>query len=581
MTPNPAAPVICTVSPTPAQFREVLAAAHDTIAGCPCGGADPRGCHRCLLRHARDADFPVTSRSEALTMLSDLLDSWNVTALGRTDEISLVDQVESELESRFLHALLDWAQRSDSGCSITRETDRDGARMAQLRFHTRDGRVTRWRLRLQNTIRGTRPDAHLVRLDAEPAEVALFLDGYQYHAAPTIPGRGGNRLSDDADKRARLRAHGISVFQFTWDDVERWRDKPVSRPPVWPPYGGIAQEAARGVYRQRSHREGADLAAHVWVNPIDTLLAYLAEPDADLWRWRAEAALAGLLRSPSAGSLACDPTEVAKALTSGVRGNGLRPAHAAAPASGPVTVVRALDDADCPLVLVIDRRAADPVWSAFAVIDDRTDVITADEAGHRRRWAAWLYWGNLIQFLVSDDMRGDADQLAWTTLDSFDPTLLAVCAGGGLVPAHRQLPLDEESQTWLARDDHAEPAVAAPTTAGDPQWNRVLALVAGEESGLHTLVRALADRGVPLPQVGYELDDAGWQAELAWPSLRIAVLLGSFHRLASTQEVDDRDRAFADAGWRARPTHGWTADELAGTIMADGHAAGSHSGEGA
>ena len=33
------------------------------------------------------------------------------------------------------------------------------------------------------------------------------------------------------------------------------------------------------------------------------------------------------------------------------------------------------------------------------MIDDRRATIVADEQAHERRWAAWLYWGNLIQFL--------------------------------------------------------------------------------------------------------------------------------------------------------------------------------------
>jgi serine/threonine protein kinase len=38
-------------------------------------------------------------------------------------------------------------------------------------------------------------------------------------------------------------------------------------------------------------------------------------------------------------------------------------------------------------------------WSALAVIDDRLATIQADEQAHQRRWGAWLYWGNLLQFL--------------------------------------------------------------------------------------------------------------------------------------------------------------------------------------
>ena len=70
-------------------------------------------------------------------------------------------------------------------------------------------------------------------------------------------------------------------------------------------------------------------------------------------------------------------------------------------------------------------------WSALVVIDDRRATIVADEQAHERRWAAWLYWGNLIQFL--DEGGGDGVQLAWTGLDGFDPSALAAAGGAGLV----------------------------------------------------------------------------------------------------------------------------------------------------
>src|SRR5262249_50102061 len=150
------------------EMRGVLVAARDAIRGCACGGEDRRGCHRCLLRYASDPEFALMNRIEALSMLDDLLDSWSLAESDqRMDEISLVDQIESELEARFLQALLARGTTPGSGFTIFRETDRDRVRVAELRFAT----GTRWRMRLQNTIRGTRPDAHFVRLDGPRTEV--------------------------------------------------------------------------------------------------------------------------------------------------------------------------------------------------------------------------------------------------------------------------------------------------------------------------------------------------------------------------------------------------------------------------
>lgn len=71
-----------------------------------------------------------------------------------------------------------------------------------------------WQVRLQNTIDGAEPDVEFKRVDAAPLTVAVYLDGYRYHAAPDR-----NRLASDADQRATLRAAGHVVFQLNWDDV--------------------------------------------------------------------------------------------------------------------------------------------------------------------------------------------------------------------------------------------------------------------------------------------------------------------------------------------------------------------------
>ncbi|WP_322751203.1 MULTISPECIES: DUF1998 domain-containing protein, partial [unclassified Frankia] len=577
----------------PDSFREVLQAAQAVIEGCRCVGAGKPACHRCLLRYARDREFPLMIRAEALGMLRGLLDPWTVGASVRTDEISLFDQVESELELRFLQALLDWAERPDSAsqtrASITRGADQNGARIADLRLEAPDGQVVHWRMKLQNAIRGTRPDVHFVRMDAAPVEVAVYLDGYRYHASPEH-----NRLADDADKRTRLRAHGVHVFQLTWDDVEDWRGTAGGaggdRPRVWPPYHGLGQQAARAYYQQRTGRDGGELAELVWVNPIDMLLAFLRDPDPRVWRARAEGALAGLLNQPGVVATSSDSRHIADLIAPALRGDELPPRG-----SDPVILLRVADTNRCPLVLLIDERAGatNRVWSALAVVDDRPQTITADTAAdtddHKVRWAAWLYWTNLVQFL--DSGGGDGVQLAFSDLDAFDPGLLAVAEGTGLLPAAQALPLDDETSSWLGRAPSQPSRASRPVETGaepaDHRWREVLDLLDPDEPGLESLVRGVlalgaSAHGVPPPEIGYELGDQAWQAEVAWPAARVAVLLrgadsgrgsgaGSDPGATVDSETADRDAAYAAAGWDARTAIEWTISELAEKIvMVDG-----------
>ncbi|MEU8209401.1 DEAD/DEAH box helicase [Micromonospora sp. NPDC049044] len=534
----------------PEEFRAVLELARQRIAECVCRNEGREVCHRCLLRHARNEHFALMRRDEALGMLHKLLDNWDVEEGTRTDEISLIHQVESELEMRFLTKLLALGETPDSGLRIDPRTDHDGARIADLRFVRDNGQsVTHWQMKLQNTVRGTRPDVHFKRLDAPSPEVAVYLDGFKYHASSQY-----NRLADDAEKRARLRAHGYLVFAATWDDVKTWGD--TDGQGQWMPYGGVSKQTAREKFRGLlPGADPAELEDTIWVNPIDQLMRFLADPDLTRWQRRAEAGLWGMLKQARDKS-ATDSAGVGGRLTAALRGGSL-PASTA----GRIMVARAQDNAGCPVTVVLDTRSKPtPTMSALVVIDDLPAAVVGE--GHKDRWAAWLAWGNVIQFLGNGG--GDAGQLAVSTLDTFEPASMAVTEGTGLVLAHRALPLDEETATWLGVV--AQPVAAEPETLDQASpWRDVLHYLDSNEKTLDQLVQQLARQDLPAPVVGFELGDQGWLAELAWPDRRIAIVLSG---TSGDPETEDRDRAYADAGWHARTAGEWSVDELAAEIKA-------------
>ncbi|OHV69566.1 DEAD/DEAH box helicase [Pseudofrankia sp. BMG5.36] len=577
----------------PDSFHRVLTAALDAIENCPCADAGRSGCPRCLLRYARRDEFAQIQRAEAVAVLRELLDEWEVTDSAPADQASMIHLVESELEARFLDGLRAWAARADTPGTLSASTIiAGGVRAAELRITGPDGGIAHWRMRLQHTIAGTRPDVHFARLDGPPMEAAIYLDGFRYHASAEH-----NRLADDADKRSRLRAHGVRVFQLTWNDVDEWRTRTPGTPsPARAPYQGRAQQLAHGIYRQLTASRPADeLDRYVWVNPVDQLLAFLADPDSDRWRKRAEATVAGLLQTTGVTRTPVNAPGVPAAVVAGLRG------RQAPRSTGAITVVRAQDDVGCPVLALIDDRAgaANRVFSALVVIDDRDEAVgsaneQADGAGghepdgqaeggldgagiasaHGRRWASWLAWTNLVQFLA--DGAGDAVQLTVTGLDDFDPTLLAAAEGAGFDDAQAARALDQETSTWLGRPTTpARPARSAsgPGTLTDPAWREVLALVDPDEPGLVELVQALAGHAmdaagaVPVPEVGFELGASAWQAELAWPDARIGVVLAPVDE--SDQEAVNRDQAYREAGWDVRPATGWTATDLAARIHRD------------
>ncbi|MBL7502026.1 DEAD/DEAH box helicase [Frankia sp. CNm7] len=568
----------------PDSFHKVLTAALDAIETCPCVDAGRPGCPRCLLRYARRDEFAQIQRAEAVAVLRELLDGWEVADSAPADQASMIHLVESELEARFLNGLRTWAARTDTpGTLSASATIAGGVRVAELRITGPDGGIAHWRMRLQHTIAGTRPDVHFARLDGPPMEVAVYLDGFRYHASAEH-----NRLADDADKRSRLRAHGVRVFQLTWNDVDEWRTRTPGAPsPPRAPYQGQAQQLAHRMYRHLTASRPADeLDRYVWVNPVDQLLAFLADPDSGQWRMRAEATVAGLLATAGVRRTQVDAPGVPAAIVAGLRGGQL------ARSTGAITVVRAHDDAGCPVLALIDDRAgvANRVFSALVVVDDRDEAVgsASEQAGgtagheshgqapggldaagitsvHGRRWASWLAWTNLVQFLA--DGAGDAVQLTVTGLDDFDPTLLAAAEGGGFDEAQAARALDQETSTWLGRPTTPARSASRPGALADPVWREVLALVDPDEPGIADLVQALAADAagaVPVPEVGFELGAGAWQAELAWPDTRVGVVLASVDR--SDQEAADRDDAYRAAGWDVRPATGWTAADLAARI---------------
>ena len=269
------------------ELRQVLVSAREVIAGCRCADDGKRACHRCLLSHIDDDKWHLVSRAEALSMLDDLLQGWTTTSVASTREISLAGQVESELEARFWKVLTGGRQR-EPAISLTPAATVNGRSTAALRTDS-----AHWQVTMHHRARGTIPDLEFARTDQDSPKVVVYLDGYKYHAAPDK-----NRIAEDADKRAGLRADGTVVFQFDWEAVSDMAGEAVSEDMPWPPYQGNAQARARTAY-QKAGGDPAELPDTIWCNPVRTLFAYLTDPDQARWLRRAEAAVAGLFTGPS------------------------------------------------------------------------------------------------------------------------------------------------------------------------------------------------------------------------------------------------------------------------------------------
>jgi hypothetical protein len=421
--------------------------------------------------------------------------------------------VEASLTARLVNLLAYWAWPSAT-------VARGAITGDEITLRQQDGSLTHWQVSLRAD---TRPGLVLRRLDAAPLAVAVFLDQYERHAAPER-----NSLATDAAARAKLRAAGTVVFQLTTDEVTALVEGRAA--PLTAPYEADAQAAASRGYRVLGG-DPARLADMIWHGSARMLLAFLAHPDRDHWRKAATAALAGLLIRPGGRRTGLTTDDFAERLRACLLGDPL-----------PVspgrerTLTRVPDAAGCPVTVLIDQRRAGPdaplgSWTGLAVLDDRLATIAASEPAHRQRWAGWLSWGNLLQFT-------GGRQLAYTALGDFDPRTLSSFDG-----------------------------VLRSSPRMEAAWDGQVEVIDREVA---VLGEALAFLGVPAPaagQVGYELGDEAWQAELAWPQARVAVLAGGPGSGVTATEVADCAAAYRAAGWDARSAREWPPDELAVRIL--------------
>jgi hypothetical protein len=272
---------------------------------------------------------------------------------------------------------------------------------------------------------GPGPDLLLRRPDGASPDVAVYLDEYARHAVPPF-----NRLAADAAERARLRAAGTVVFQVTADEARALAEgDPGTGDLGGAPYEDEAQAAARRGYRILGG-DPAALDGLIWGGSARMLLAFLdgTDPAGERWRWAATAALSGLLVRPGSVRARLTDRNFPELVAASVYGDPVR-------ASGgrERTLVRAQDRRGCPVTVIIDQRCAGPArplgsWTGLVVIDDRPHAVRVSGAAHRRCWASWLHWGNLVQFLgvPEADSRpgGDGRQLAHSRLSEFDPLTL-------------------------------------------------------------------------------------------------------------------------------------------------------------
>ncbi|MDV8023813.1 DEAD/DEAH box helicase [Rhodococcus sp. IEGM 1330] len=486
------------------RLQHILVLAHEALAQCPCRTEERAACHRCLYGVLSPREMPNASRDSALRLLDEFLAEWDVEEIDTVTGVDIGSVQLSELEIRFREALKLHLDQRD-GASFEVSIGAKGEEL-DLRLPGGGGEVRRWRMRpLVQVVElgvATEPDFLLTRVDAQTADVAIYLDGKQFHASVE-----NNRTADDAFKRDALRRADKRVWSISWDDVAVFES--ISAKLTSPEM--LHHHTKNVVGETMSDTR----VRYMWGNPITFLIEYLADPDDDVWGAGAvQTTLELVPASPKHGRAAPVQTTGAQLGAALVAlAEGLTPP---ADASGTIMIVPRHGLTGLPMWICADTADHERSLGVLSVLDDSEAAIGGLD--HDAHWRDWLRWSNVFQFLtmpVYGTVMPRRMAAIWTTRSLGElvsqPVPLAG-AGSDLSEAGLEMPAD---------------------------WTLVAKYV---DTSLAELIWSLVQRGVAAPESGLEVGrvDTVWQVEMAWEDSKVAVVVDA---------DSEREKWLDDHGW--------------------------------
>jgi hypothetical protein len=466
----------------PDAVRALLTAAAKALEDCSCVDLPIAACHRCLLPYAPPSSVAIVRRDRALELLQKILAEWIPEELTSLRAIT-VSPHETPIEQRFRALLNTWAKQEKADPKLSPSQGGD-----QLTFRIGGGSTTRaWTMAAQPKLGYVQPDFVLSTEDTAVPRVAVFCDGRQFHATAEH-----NRLGDDSEKRASLRAEGYVVWAVTHEDLDGFAQTLEGNPAAGYTYLTGAQ---RGILTKLSLN--AKLfgprtvsASDLQGDAVSVLTRFLLRPDEDAWSTPAAAIALALTGASMRDSVRLATEEVSAALGSVLCGGMI----VGSPSGR--TVVHRRTEGLATVLIDIDQRSA---VRAYLGVDDRQETIAGPE--HEQSWRDWLALSNLLQFL------GTGRFSAGTTSTP--------------VPG---------SEASALRAESARSEV-------DKRW---LPMMGAFGPAVDVIINDLAQHDIPVPEPGYEACAGEFVVDLAWVEQRVAVVT----------EVDDgRDAALAADGW--------------------------------
>ena len=461
----------------PEKLRELLEIAWVKVRDCECRFEERQACHRCLLPFAAGEPVRLISRAAAERHLRTLLglspEALNTEGVTWTllDQAPDDTNIESHLEQRFRKVFVDRLQTMGAFVNEV-----PGAWGNTIRFSL-PGLPRQWTLSPQVPMHGCRPDFVLQSNDIHVPTLAIFTDGHRFHAVADK-----NRLADDAQKRANLRAQGVVVIGISARDLS-------TDPALIPATPDWVNPQLLGQFMvQPAFIASPSAYAAMACGPIDFLVNWISAPNvSDLER---VARVVPMLLSQQK-AYAEDWTEA--------------PENASLASLAVARILNErLVEKDSPrrvvtwkrgsLSVAMEVRDTAGVVDVAVVLDDRDESL---DSNHADSWREWLLLSNSLA--LRD----------WSTVIS----TLSIAVAEGAVRPVTEVPAD------LSLDEPDSVSLGHLT----PDWSKALSEAApGVE---RALVHALAASGkFPAPDIGIEGPD-GIALDLVWPKFRVAVRL--------------------------------------------------------
>lgn len=267
------------------RLMHVLELALDALQKCPCQDEGKDGCYRCLFAYQSQRELQVTSSKMAQAAIKALLAKrGELVDRDSLSDVSLDSTLESELEEKFLRALLHrvrgagqvrkYLENGEDRWELTVGEQR-WAVVPQVTLGPKDG--------IQITCR---PDFMLVpqRVGMDQRKVAVFCDGFAFHVQPE---KEVSRLGDDLEKRRQLiESPKYLVWSLTWRDVE---DMEVEQDTLPKPLLGVRLSTHGAKVLQRWD---LDRPEYRTMTSGELLIRWLKEPSEE--RWQREVVAAGV-----------------------------------------------------------------------------------------------------------------------------------------------------------------------------------------------------------------------------------------------------------------------------------------------